>query len=87
VSIAVLDSEELAALIRRELEPLARQLAELRRHAEDEAVTVQEAARRLRVTRRTIERRIRDGSLPSVKVGGSRRVPLSAVLPKASPEE
>jgi excisionase family DNA binding protein len=79
-------TDEIAAVVRRELEPVLRELAQLRRAAQDEAVTPAEAARRLGLSRRTVERRIRDGSLPSVRIGGARRVPLSAVMPRADPE-
>jgi excisionase family DNA binding protein len=51
----------------------------------EEAVSKEEAARRLHVSERTIRRRIAAGILPAIDLGGGViRIPLSAVLPKAS---
>jgi excisionase family DNA binding protein len=40
-----------------------------------------EVAERLGISLRTVRRRIADGSLPSVKIGGAVRVPVSALEP------
>jgi excisionase family DNA binding protein len=44
-------------------------------------LTAAEAAGRLGISLRTVRRRIADGSLPSVKIGGAVRVPASALEP------
>jgi excisionase family DNA binding protein len=66
-----------------ELAPLRRDLAALRDAQRSELVETAEAARRLRVSVRTVQRMVRDGELPSVRVGRSYRVRLSEVLPPA----
>lgn len=47
-------------------------------------LAAKEAAERLGISLRTVRRRIADGSLPSVKIGGAVRIPASALEP---PEE
>ena len=42
-------------------------------------LTPPQAAEALSVNIRTVQRRIRDGSLPSTRIGGSRRIPSSAL--------
>ena len=44
-------------------------------------LTAAQAATRLGISLRTARRRIADGSLPSVKIGGAVRVPASALEP------
>jgi excisionase family DNA binding protein len=44
-------------------------------------LTAAQAATRLGISLRTVRRRIADGSLPSVKIGGAVRVPVSALAP------
>src|SRR5450759_1494234 len=44
-------------------------------------LTAAKAAARLGISLRTVRRRIADGSLPSVKIGGAVRVPVSALEP------
>src|SRR5450759_1088050 len=44
-------------------------------------LTAAQAAARLGISLRTVRRRIADGSLPSVKIGGAVRVPASALEP------
>jgi excisionase family DNA binding protein len=48
-------------------------------------LTAAEAAVRLGISLRTVRRRIADGSLPSVKLGGAVRVPASALEPPPAP--
>lgn len=49
-------------------------------------LTAAEAAARLGLSLRTVRRRIADGSLPSVRLGGAVRVPAEALaLPEARP--
>ena len=48
-----------------------------------EMVTVDEAARALGVSRSTVWRLIRRGDLPSVRQGGRRLVPSTAIQPRA----
>ena len=44
-------------------------------------LTAAQAAVRLGISLRTVRRRIADGSLPSVKIGGAVRIPVSALEP------
>lgn len=44
-------------------------------------LSAKETADRLGISLRTVRRRIADGSLPSVKVGGTVRIPASALEP------
>lgn len=74
-------ASQVQAAVRTAVEPLVRELARVRAALEAEGVSVEEAARRLELSKRVVERKIRSGELPSVKVGGARRVILSAVLP------
>jgi len=80
MSVSVLTEEQLRELLGRAVEPLLREIAELKAAQRAEAVTIAEAARRLSVSTRTIQRRVRDGSLPSILVGHSRRIPLASLL-------
>lgn len=51
-------------------------------------LSAKETAERLGISLRTVRRRIADGSLPSVKVGGAVRIPASALelsVPTAGP--
>lgn len=74
--------EDIEAALDRRLEPLRLELARIRAERAQEGVTKAEAARRLHVSTRTIERRMADGTLPSVGVGAARRVVMSALLPE-----
>ncbi len=69
--------DEVRAVVREEIERA------LRGAAENEAVSVAEAARRLGLSSRTVQRRIKDGTLPVVRVGSAVRIPMSAVFPRA----
>ena len=80
MAVALVTSEELQALLERALEPLRAELARLRAQVEAEGVSVPEAAKRLGICERTVKRRIRDGTLPSTRIGGARRVLLAPVL-------
>jgi excisionase family DNA binding protein len=44
-------------------------------------LTAAEVSERLGISLRTVRRRIADGSLPSVKIGGAVRVPVAALEP------
>lgn len=66
--------------VRRAVEPLRQELERLRAEQHAEAVSVPDAARRLGVSTRTIQRMIRRGELPSIRVGGARRVHISSLL-------
>ncbi len=69
---------------RRAVEPLRQELEKLRAEQHAEAIPVTEAARRLGVSTRTIQRMIRRGELPSVRVGGARRVQIQSLLSPTS---
>ncbi len=85
MAVALLTDEQLQALLERALQPLRDELAKLRAAVEAEGVSVPEAARRLGVSERTVKRRIRDGTLPSLRFGGARRVLLGEVLRTPAP--
>ena len=80
MSLAVLTEEQLEQLFVRALEPLRQEVAALREARESEAIPLHEAARRLGVSTRTIQRMVSRGELTSVKVGGARRVHVSGLL-------
>lgn len=52
---------------------------------EQHIITTAEAARLLRVSPRTIKRWIRDGTVPSIKVGGRRLVLIKEIIDSARP--
>ena len=81
MSLEELIASQVEAAVRRAMAPVERELARVRAALEAEGVPVEEAARRLGLSKRVVERKVRSGELPSVKVGGARRVVLSAVLP------
>ena len=72
--------QAVAAAVRAEVEPLRAELAALRAERAEEGVSIDEAARRLNLSSRTVRRRLKDGTLSAVQIGGVRRVLLSGVL-------
>jgi excisionase family DNA binding protein len=82
--VLVMTELELEAAVARAVEPLRREVAQLRAELEAEVrlVTIAEAARTLGVSVRTVKRRLKAGELPSVGSGIGRRVDLSRVLPR-----
>ncbi len=70
--------------VRRAVEPLRQEVEKLRAEQHAEAIPVAEAARRLGVSTRTIQRMIRRGEVPSVRVGGARRVQVQSLLSPSS---
>jgi excisionase family DNA binding protein len=80
--IVVVTAEELEALVERVVERVVqREVAKLRGEDLPEGVTMAEAARRLHLSTATVQRRVSDGTLPSMKVGGARRVLIDTILP------
>ena len=78
-------AEAVRQVVREEVEPLRRAVAALRRaRAENDAVSVTEAARRLGFSTKTVRRRIADGTLRCIGVGPSRRVILEQPDPDPS---
>ena len=73
-------TEAVRQAVRQEVEPLRRELLAIRQERDAEGVSPAEAAKRLGLSVRTVNRRIRDGLLPSIRVGGARRVLLSGTL-------
>ncbi|MGC9984755.1 MAG: excisionase family DNA-binding protein [Polyangia bacterium] len=71
---------EVARIVRTEL---AAQIAALHAPAaqEPELLSVREFAKRAGISPCTTRRRIADNSLPSVRIGGSIRIPASALKP------
>jgi excisionase family DNA binding protein len=79
----VMSEEQLEAAISRAVEPLRRELAEIRRGFSEERilVTQPEAAARLHLGLRTIQRMVAAGEIPSTVVRGRRRLDISGHLP------
>jgi excisionase family DNA binding protein len=77
-AVAVLDPEELearvAAAVGRALEPVRAELARLREERAAEPLTMREAAKRLGVSLRTVERRVAAGEFRVVRTGRAVRV-------------
>lgn len=76
----LLTPDELRALLAEAVEPLRRQLVEIQRAQEGGAMTIEEAARRLGVSPRTIQRQVASGKIPALRLGRSVRIPADAVL-------
>lgn len=85
-AVDLLTRDDFVTLLR-ELVEIRAELARLREDREAEAVTPAEAARRLGLSLRTVQRMVKAGELASVKVGGARRVRLAGVLPPPAPSE
>jgi excisionase family DNA binding protein len=83
VTLEAAIAEALRTVVREEIAPLRAELAQLRQQQAEEGITEAEAARRLKVSVRTIQRWCRRGTLEAVKVDGVRRVLLSGVLARA----
>lgn len=66
--------------VREAVDPLARQLAALREERAAEMVDASEAARRLGVSVRTVQRMIRAGEIKGMKVGRTYRVRMGDVV-------
>lgn len=83
MTVALLTTEEVEALIERRVAPLRAELERLR-VANDSTITIPEAARRLGKTVRHVQRCLRDGRLEEAPpVGGVRMVRWpSAAAPK-----
>ena len=62
------------------VEPLRRELVALRHAQEGGAMTIAEAARRLGVSSRTVQRQVAAGKMPALRLGRSVRIPVDAVL-------
>lgn len=78
----VMTPEELDARIDRALEPLRLEIERLRGVAGPELVTTAEAARRLGVTARAVQRWAKDGRVETEFVGGVRLVRLKPDSPQ-----
>ena len=76
--LAVISAEELearlSAAVARALEPVRAELQRLRTERSAAPVTMREAARRLGVSLRTVERRVRAGELQAKRTGRAVRV-------------
>lgn len=72
----VMSVDEFEAAIRRAIEPLRLEVERLRSERSHGPIRIAEAARRLGVTPRSIQRWIKDGRLEAVRVGGLRCVVL-----------
>ncbi len=76
----LLTDDQLVALMRRAVEPLREEIERLRSRMDEETLSVAEAARRLHTSPRSVQRSIKSGDLPAVKVGRAFRIPVSEVL-------
>ena len=65
--------DDLVAVLE-ELRAVRREVEGLRADRAEETITLDEAAQLLRVSRRTVQRWVRDGLLPATSVGRVRRV-------------
>lgn len=72
-AVAVVSVEQLEEIVRRAVEPLRVEVERLRGAGEPQ-VTIPEAARRLDVTTRAVQRWLKDGRLELVLAGGVRMV-------------
>jgi excisionase family DNA binding protein len=72
--------DEIRAAVTDAVRPLREQLDRLVQRDAERGVTVAEAATRLGVSERTVQRRIADGTLASVRIGGVRRVLVDDLL-------
>jgi DNA-directed RNA polymerase specialized sigma24 family protein len=68
--------------VARAVAPLVAELARLRATSEAEGVPLEEAARRLHCSIRTIQRRVKAGELPAVPGMRPPRIVLSALTPE-----
>jgi len=74
--VVVMSAEELERTVSRALAPLRLELERLRADRSSDPVSIPEAARRLGVTARTVQRWIKAGELKALQIGGTRRVVL-----------
>lgn len=72
-SVLLVSEDEIRDMIRREVAPLRAELERLRAGAEG-LVTIPQAAERLGVTTRAVQRWLKDGRLEVVQAGGVRMV-------------
>ena len=62
------------------VEPLRRELAQLRAERQAEVLTISEAAQRMKCSNRTIRRKLKAGEIEAVGEGRSRRVRLASAI-------
>lgn len=79
--MVALSREDLADEIERAVAPLRAELARLRAERQDGPITVSQAATRLGVTVRAVQRWLKDGRLEVVPVAGVRMVRWPPVAP------
>ena len=74
-------AEAVRLVVREEVAALRAEVEQLRDEYRAEAVSIEEAAVRLHLSPRSIRRRIKDGTLPHLRVGGVLRVQVGRALP------
>ncbi len=85
--------EVLASVVRAAVEPLARELRDIRveierlRHAvPPQLVSIRDAAEFLRLSESTLRRRIKAGDIPYQRIGSLIRIDVNALRPKSADE-
>jgi excisionase family DNA binding protein len=82
LSVISLSPEDLESLVERAVErAMSRHSA-----ANEPMLTTKQAAIRLNVSEKTVSRRMKDGSLASLKVGTATRIPVEALRPPTESE-
>ena len=81
VEVITITPEQLRQIIREELDRLRPESAAA---TEDDLVTERQACERLGVSRRTVQRMVARGEIPSIKCGRARRLQISGLLRRAS---
>lgn len=79
-ALAVLTAEQLREVVREAVEPLRLELERIRSGDACVLVPYAETARRLGISLRSVQRRVKDGRIEVVEVGGERMCRLPAGL-------
>ena len=80
MTIEAVITEAVRQVVRDELAELREEVRRLRAEYREEAVSIDEAARRLHISTKTVRRRIASGTLPAIRLGSKLRVQLGRAL-------